>query len=418
MNKLFLIIKREYLSRVRKKSFIIMTIITPIIMSAIIVMPILISENNESTKNIAIIDENNVTNNFFNETDNIEIKTFNISGSYSSSLIEDFDAILIVPKKLNDSFEIHSSKQISFSLQQEISDVLEKNITLINLEKNGIDADLISQSEAKIKLQTKLIDSKGQEKLSSSELSLAFAMLSGFLIYFFIFMYGAMVMRGVIEEKTNRIIEIMISSVKPFQLMMGKIIGIALVGLTQFLFWLIVALIGFSLAPFLMESSDLIQGEINNSNASLNSVEILNNLPIYSLIFGFIFYFIAGYFLYGSLFASVGAAVDQETDSQQFMLPLTLPLIVSFIMIQPIIDNPHGDLAYWFSMIPFTSPIIMMVRIPFGVPIFELILSMTILLIGIVSSIWLSSKIYRVGILMYGKKTSYKEIWKWLKYKR
>jgi ABC-2 type transport system permease protein len=387
-------------------------------MSAIIVMPILISENNESTKNIAIIDENNVTNNFFNETDNIEIKTFNISGSYSSSLIEDFDAILIVPKKLNDSFEIHSSKQISFSLQQEISDVLEKNITLINLEKNGIDADLISQSEAKIKLQTKLIDSKGQEKLSSSELSLAFAMLSGFLIYFFIFMYGAMVMRGVIEEKTNRIIEIMISSVKPFQLMMGKIIGIALVGLTQFLFWLIVALIGFSLAPFLMESSDLIQGEINNSNASLNSVEILNNLPIYSLIFGFIFYFIAGYFLYGSLFASVGAAVDQETDSQQFMLPLTLPLIVSFIMIQPIIDNPHGDLAYWFSMIPFTSPIIMMVRIPFGVPIFELILSMTILLIGIVSSIWLSSKIYRVGILMYGKKTSYKEIWKWLKYKR
>ena len=418
MNKLFLIIKREYLSRVRKKSFIIMTIITPIIMSAIIVLPILISENNESTKNIAIIDENNVTNNFFNETDNIEIKTFNISGSYSSSLIEDFDAILIVPKKLNDSFEIHSSKQISFSLQQEISDVLEKNITLINLEKNGIDADLISQSEAKIKLQTKLIDSKGQEKLSSSELSLAFAMLSGFLIYFFIFMYGAMVMRGVIEEKTNRIIEIMISSVKPFQLMMGKIIGIALVGLTQFLFWLIVALIGFSLAPFLMESSDLIQGEINNSNASLNSVEILNNLPIYSLIFGFIFYFIAGYFLYGSLFASVGAAVDQETDSQQFMLPLTLPLIVSFIMIQPIIDNPHGDLAYWFSMIPFTSPIIMMVRIPFGVPIFELILSMTILLIGIVSSIWLSSKIYRVGILMYGKKTSYKEIWKWLKYKR
>ena len=243
-------------------------------------------------------------------------------------------------------------------------------------------------------------------------------MLSGFLIYFFIFMYGAMVMRGVIEEKTNRIIEVMISSVKPFQLMIGKIIGIALVGLSQFLFWLIIALIGFSIAPYLIESNDLLQGEINNSNANLNSLEIFNNLTIFPLIFGFIFYFIAGYFLYGSLFASVGAAVDQETDSQQFMLPLTLPLILSFIMIQPIIDNPHGDLAYWFSMIPFTSPIIMMVRIPFGVPIFELILSMTILLIGIFSSVWLSSKIYRVGILMYGKKTSYKEIWKWLKYKK
>jgi ABC-2 type transport system permease protein len=224
-------------------------------------------------------------------------------------------------------------------------------------------------------------------------------------------------MRGVIEEKTNRIIEVMISSVKPFQLMIGKIIGIALVGLTQFFFWLIIAAIGISLAPFLMESSSLIQNEINSVNSPINSLEIFNNLPIYSLIFGFVFYFIAGYFLYGSLFASVGAAVDQETDSQQFMLPLTLPLILSFIMIQPIIDNPHGDLAYWFSMIPFTSPIIMMVRIPFGVPIFELALSMTILIIGIVSSIWLSSKIYRVGILMYGKKPSYKEVWKWIKYK-
>jgi ABC-2 type transport system permease protein len=230
-------------------------------------------------------------------------------------------------------------------------------------------------------------------------------------------MYGAMVMRGVIEEKTNRIIEVMISSVKPFQLMIGKIIGIALVGLIQFFFWLIIAAIGINLAPFLMESSSLIQNEINTVNSPINSLEIFNNLPIYSLVFGFVFYFIAGYFLYGSLFASVGAAVDHETDSQQFMLPLTLPLILSFIMIQPIIDNPHGDLAYWFSMIPFTSPIIMMVRIPFGVPIFELALSMTILVIGIVSSIWLSSKIYRVGILMYGKKPSYKEVWKWIKYK-
>lgn len=394
-----------------------MTIITPFIMSAIFVLPILISENNESTKNVAIIDENNLTNNFFDESENIEIETFNISDAYPSTLLDDFDAILVVPKKLDKSFEIHSSQQISLSLQQDITNALEKNITLINLEKNGIDPDLINQSQAEINIQTKLIDSDGKENLSSSELSLVIAMLSGFLIYFFIFMYGAMVMRGVIEEKTNRIIEVMISSVKPFQLMIGKIIGIALVGLTQFFFWLIIALIGASIAPFLMESSPLIQNEINTANSPLNSLEIFNNLPIYTLVFGFIFYFIAGYFLYGSLFASVGAAVDHETDSQQFMLPLTLPLILSFIMIQPIIDNPHGDLAYWFSMIPLTSPIIMMVRIPFGVPIFELILSMTFLIIGIISSIWLSSKIYRVGILMYGKKPSYKEVWKWIKYK-
>lgn len=386
-------------------------------MSAIFVLPILISENNESTKNIAVIDENNLTNNFFDESENIEIETFNISDTYASTLLDEFDAILVVPKKLDKSFEIHSSQQISLSLQQDITNVLEKNITLINLEKNGINPDLINQSQAKINIQTKLIDNNGQENLSSSELSLVIAMLSGFLIYFFIFMYGAMVMRGVIEEKTNRIIEVMISSVKPFQLMIGKIIGIALVGLTQFFFWLIIALIGASIAPFLMESSPFLQNEINTANSPINSLEIFNNLPIYALVFGFIFYFIAGYFLYGSLFASVGAAVDHETDSQQFMLPLTLPLILSFIMIQPIIDNPHGDLAYWFSMIPLTSPIIMMVRIPFGVPIFELILSMVFLIIGIISSVWLSSKIYRVGILMYGKKPSYKEVWKWIKYK-
>jgi ABC-2 type transport system permease protein len=417
MNKLFLIIKREYLSRVRKKSFLIMTIITPFILSAIFVLPILISQNNESIRNLAIIDENSLVDNFFDDSKNIEFDTFNNSQSYNSTFLDQYEAILVVPKSLDQTFEIHSTQQISLSLQQDITNALEKNITLINLEKNGIDPNLINQSEAKINLQTKLIDSDGKEILSSSELSLAIAMLSGFLIYFFIFMYGAMVMRGVIEEKTNRIIEVMISSVKPFQLMIGKIIGIALVGLTQFFFWLIIAAIGISLAPFLMESSSLIQNEINSANSPINSLEIFNNLPIYSLIFGFVFYFIAGYFLYGSLFASVGAAVDQETDSQQFMLPLTLPLILSFIMIQPIIDNPHGDLAYWFSMIPFTSPIIMMVRIPFGVPIFELALSMTILIIGIVSSIWLSSKIYRVGILMYGKKPSYKEVWKWIKYK-
>jgi len=394
-----------------------MTIITPFIMSAIFVLPILISQNDESSRSLAIIDENSLVDNFFDDSKNIEFDTFNNSQSYSAAFLDQYDAILVVPKSLDQTFEIHSSQQISLSLQQDITNVLEKNITLINLEKNGIDPNLINQSEAKINLQTKLIDSNGKEILSSSELSLVIAMLSGFLIYFFIFMYGAMVMRGVIEEKTNRIIEVMISSVKPFQLMIGKIIGIALVGLTQFFFWLIIAAIGISLAPFLMESSSLIQNEINTVNSPINSLEIFNNLPIYSLVFGFVFYFIAGYFLYGSLFASVGAAVDHETDSQQFMLPLTLPLILSFIMIQPIIDNPHGDLAYWFSMIPFTSPIIMMVRIPFGVPIFELALSMTILVIGIVSSIWLSSKIYRVGILMYGKKPSYKEVWKWIKYK-
>jgi len=417
MNKLFLIIKREYLSRVRKKSFLIMTIITPLIMAAIFILPIVISENNESVKKVAIIDENNLTNGYFEDSQTLKFNFYTTKNSLSIPLLSNNDAVLIIPAKLNGIYEIRSSKQISLSLKEDIKEIIEKKITLVNLKENGIKPELINQSQANINLQTKIIDENGQEKLSSSELSLVIAMLSGFLIYFFIFMYGAMVMRGVIEEKTNRIIEVMISSIKPFQLMIGKIVGISLVGLTQFFFWLIIAFIGLSITPFILDSGMLLENNLKSVNTSINILEVFNNLPINSLILGFIFYFIAGYFLYGSLFASVGAAVDQETDSQQFILPLTIPLILSFIMIQPIIDNPHGDLAYWFSIIPFTSPIIMMVRIPFGVPFIELFISIITLIITINFTIWLSSKIYRVGILMYGKKPSYKEIWKWIKYK-
>jgi ABC-2 type transport system permease protein len=417
MNKLFLIIKREYLSRVRKKSFLIMTVLTPFVMAAIFILPILISENNDSLQNIAVVDKDNLTKGFFEDSKTLKFTYFNKQRAITKSLLNDYNAILNVPNKIDGFYEIQSSKQISLSLKQNIEKTLEKNITLINLEKNGIDPILINKSQSNIDIQTKIVDKDGQEHISSSEISLVIAMLSGFLIYFFIFMYGAMVMRGVIEEKTNRIIEVMISSIKPFQLMMGKIIGISLVGLTQFFFWIIIIFLGFSIMPLLMDSSLLMEENLDVANSSLNMLEVISNLPINTLIFGFIFYFIAGYFLYGSLFASVGAAVDQETDSQQFILPLTLPLILSFILIQPIIDNPHGDLAYWFSIIPFTSPIIMMVRIPFGVPFIELFISILTLIISIVFTVWLSSKIYRVGILMYGKKPSYKEIWKWLKYK-
>lgn len=420
MNKLSLIIFREYISRVRKKSFVVMTLLTPFLMIAIFVLPTILTNNSTEKLNIAIIDSNRTTSNFFKEMENIEFSFLSQSNwENKQKLLEIFDAILIVPTERKNDFIIYSDKQISLSFKDQIEKRINEKFTQQNLIRNGIDPVLLKKSKEKIKIKTKIIESNGEENTSNSEISLIIAMVSGFLIYFFIFMYGSMVMRGVIEEKVNRIIEIMISSVKPYELMIGKIIGIALVGITQFGIWILLFSLAIILSPLFIGAEQLANNDINQimMNNSL-SIEFLKSLPIYSLMFGFLFYFIGGYLLYGSLFASIGAAVDQETDSQQFVFPLTLPLILSFILIQAIVENPHSDLSYWFSIFPLTSPIIMMVRIPFGVPTIELIISIVVLTISSIFSIWLSAKIYRVGILMYGKKVTYKELWKWISYKR
>jgi ABC-2 type transport system permease protein len=266
-------------------------------------------------------------------------------------------------------------------------------------------------------------------------------MFSGILIYFFIFLFGSQVMRGVIEEKTNRIVEVIISSVKPFQLMMGKITGIGLVGLTQFLLWVIltgtIVTIGISSfsskikpgtaseqlmqsqtrgmaamqLPNAADSSKVTGGQSNEAIAAIESIDF----PV--MICMFLFFFLFGYLLYAALFAAVGSAVDSEADTQQFMLPLTVPLILSIIMAQYVIQEPQGPVAFWLSIIPLTSPVIMMIRIPFGVPYMQIVLSMALLVGGFLGATWLASKIYRTGILMYGKKVSYRELWKWLKYK-
>jgi len=254
---------------------------------------------------------------------------------------------------------------------------------------------------------------------SKTEIIMGIGFVSGVLVYMFIFMYGTMVMRGVIEEKTNRVIEVIISSVKPFQLMMGKIFGVALVGLTQFILWIILTIIISSIAELLFlnnnfnsdlntQQSSVILSEINNINQYLN---------LEAIFFSFLFYFIVGYLMYSALFSSIGSAVDAEADTQQFILPITIPLIISFILIQPVMENPDGPLAFWMSMIPFTSPIIMMVRIPFGINSWEIICSMIILICSFIFFTWIASKIYRVGILMYGKKATFKDLYKWITYK-
>jgi ABC-2 type transport system permease protein len=342
---------------------------------------------------------------------------------HKTTLIETYDFLLHIPEidsiqQIESSIEVYSINQMSLSIKQNVENQIDKKLTNIYLLQSGINPDQIKKSQSKSRIKTYVVDELGENTKGNSEASFGIGLVGGFLIYIFIFMYGTMVMRSVIEEKTNRIVEIIISSVKPFELMLGKIISVALVGFSQFSMWIILGFVFLLIANGFI-STDLDVTNLNANEAVLSS-EIgssLMALPIKSLIFVFLIYFLGGYLLYGSLFAAIGSASDQETDSQQFIVPITIPLIVSFVLVQVVIDNPHGGLAYWLSMIPFTSPIIMIARIPFGVPLHELLLSISLLIGGFLLTTWVAAKIYRVGILMYGKKISYKELWKWLKYK-
>jgi ABC-2 type transport system permease protein len=279
------------------------------------------------------------------------------------------------------------------------------------------------------------ITAEGDEKKSFTEVSMVIGIFAGILIYFFIFLFGAQVMRGVIEEKTSRIVEIIVSSVKPFQLMMGKIIGIALVGLTQFLIWVVftLSIVGIFTASFSDKLPTDQSAKFSNENAlfampqnqaaeipadKIGEVfEAIFSVNYGVMIFSFLIFFLGGYLLYAALFAAIGSAVDNETDTQQFMLPITIPMIFAIIMAQFVTNNPESSLAFWLSIIPFTSPIIMMVRLPFGVPYWELALSISLLIMGFLATTWMAGKIYRTGILMYGSKVTYKTLWKWIKFK-
>jgi len=293
---------------------------------------------------------------------------------------------------------------------------IESQISKINerkkLEEADIDIEILNSLFSEIEIMSVIIDEQGDESKGSSEMSSAIGFITAFLIYLFIFMYGSMVMRGVIEEKTSRIVEVIISSVRPFQLMMGKIVGVALVGLTQFVLWILLTYSIASLFEVVFMNSN------NQSEIITGILSSVGQINLSSIVISFLFYFIGGYLLYSSLFAAIGSAVDTESDTQQFVLPITIPLILSLVMIEPIMNNPDGTLAIWLSIIPFSSPIIMMVRLPFGgVENWEIIISATVLICTFLSTTYIASKIYRVGILMYGKKSSFKELIKWISYK-
>ena len=419
MNKTLLIIKREFLVRVKKKSFIIMTLLAPILMASLIIVPVLISETDQQKRLIGLYEINTNFSEDIKDSENIHFTLFD--ENQMNDFIKDpsksnYYALLKIDEN---SFTVFSSQQIGLNLRKSIENQLENISERNNLKGSGIDVKLIEQAQTDIKIETKIITSDGETESSSTEASIGIGFITGILIYMFIFMYGTMVMRGVIEEKTNRIVEVIISSVKPFQLMIGKIFGVALVGLTQFVLWVLLTILISTVAETLFIDQTEVTNNLNSVDQSifLNELsKLTGGIDLLLIFVSFIFYFLFGYLMYSALFAAVGSAVDAEADTQQFMLPITIPLIFSFILIQPIMDNPDGALAFWMSLIPLTSPIIMMARLPFGVETWQLTLSMLLLIIGFIFTTFIAGKIYRTGILMYGKKISYKELWKWLTY--
>ena len=447
MKKIFLIIQREYLSRVRKRTFIIMTILGPILFAAIMILPAYFAVmGGKDIKKIAVADSSKIFINILPESEYVK---FTYVGSRSISVWKEemkngtYDGVLFIsPGVLNSNkVVLYSLKQMPIGTNNYISGCLNNIIQDIKLSNQNISQEvqkIIKSTKTDVKINTIRLTEEGKEKKSIAELNMGIGYASGFLIYMFIFLFGAQVMRGVIEEKTSRIVEVVVSSVKPFQLMMGKIIGIALVGLTQFALWVLLTVIIVTIArevvlpdhakqkteqtmtQDLMKTSpagSIMEQPKNENDQVVNEAfNVLGDVNITLILIAFVVYFLGGYLLYGALFAAVGSAVDNETDTQQFMLPITIPLIFGIIIMVQTLNNPDSSISFWFSIIPFTSPIVMMARLPFGVPPLELALSIGLLIITFILTTWFAAKIYRVGILMYGKKVNYKEIWKWVRY--
>ena len=445
MNKTLLILKQEYLKRVKKKSFIILTLLVPFLFAGVFALVIFLSINNDKKeRTIAVFDESSL---FLNELEKEGQTTYkfipkdeyaklksNLKGS-------EYYAVLYIPQDIytNNMAQLISEKQVPFELNEQIERKLSRYIENDKRQKVIDETQIpdleerLSNTKTWIKLTTLKISETGEAEKSSSAVAFIASYAMGFVIYFFVFMYGATVMRSVMEEKKSRIIEVIISSVKPYELMAGKIIGTALVGLTQVAIWIalgVVVLMGVQ-SFFSPESAQQVGQSIMESQQQMNPamaqaaepnkvlevMEMIGNLNIPLILFTFIFYFLVGYLLYSSLLGAVGAAVDNEEDSQQMVFPVTIPLILSIMVLFPIARNPEGPVAFWFSMIPLTSPVAMMARIPYGIPTWELLLSMFLLVLTTIGAIAGAAKIYRIGLLMYGKKVNLKELFKWLRYK-
>ncbi len=434
MGHLRLITEREYLNKVTNKSFILATFLTPLIITGFIMLLVyLMSVNNDTVKVISVVDNTGYFTNSLVSSDDLKFEFINDFDLEEAKLISKTKAdygLLYIPNyrdlnQIADSTMFISEDAPSISIISRIESRIEKVLTNKNFENVGLDIEKINKSKIYINLYQESFEGEETTKMDGFA-KVMFGMILGMLLYFFIFVYGSMIMMSVIEEKTSRIVEIMISSVKPFQLMMGKILGTSLAGLTQFLVWglLLMMFSYLMISAFGIESTtqnnELLlnsSGNMTMNQEALDMISAFISLPLLNILIAFLLYFLGGYLLYASLFAAIGAAVDNQTDAQQFVMPLTIILILAlYAGMLTVPEDPNGTVSILLSHIPFTSPVVMLMRIPYGVPVYEQIISIIILYLTFVLCIWLVAKIYRVGILMYGKKPSYKELIKWLKY--
>ena len=434
MNHLPLIIKREYLTKVRNKSFVLMTFLTPFFMIGLFLfVGYLSSVNNDTVRTIYVLDETRFVSEAFKTNDYTiynHLSEIDLETAKTLANQENAYGLLHIPnmpiESVSGFIKFYSEESASLSLISSLESKIESKLSELKLQSEGVDLALIEASKMVVDINQESFEGVKTSKVGSV-MKLIFGCAAGYLLFMFIIIYGNMIMRSVIEEKTSRIIEVIISSVKPIQLMMGKIIGASLAGITQFAIWIILGSVIMITASaiFGIELSQTPQQQLVNqalSNPeSIDKFQLMINefhrLPLGNLVIAFILFFIGGYLLYSSLYAAIGAAVDNETDTQQFMIPILIPLILAiYVGMFTVIEDPHGTVSTVFSFIPFTSPVVMLMRIPFGVPLWQQITSLVLLILTFMFTLWFAAKIYRVGILMYGKKPTYKELFKWLKY--
>jgi len=433
MGKILLVIQREYLARVKKKSFLIATILTPLIFPAIMGVFVWIALEEESSQTLRIIEVIDDTDLFFLESSEQYAFTSSIEDpEVAKKMVQDGDryGFLHIPKIDLESpkgIQFYGNENPSMTLMGYLEGALKRKIEDQKLYAQGIDPKVLKDIRTEVSIQSVTLGEEGEEKINNASVNYAIGFIAGILIYIFIFVYGNQIMQGVIEEKSTRIVEILVSSLKPFQLMMGKIVGIGAVGLTQFLIW--VVLIG-TLSSVVMgvlgmqmpqqQAMELANAEFAQSAPDSSELAdillVISGIDFVALVACFIVYFLGGYLLYGSLFAAIGSAVDSPSDAQQFMFPITIPLIVAYMgLFVFVLQDPTSSTSFWLSIVPLTSPIAMMGRISYGVPLWELALSMGLLAGGFLFTTWLAGKIYRIGILMHGTKPTYKVLWKWIK---
>ena len=453
MNKIFIVAGREFFTRIQSRTFIVMSILGPLLFGLFVLVPVLMAKWNNDSTTVWVHDPSGQLSDAFQDQNGLKFQVLP-QGTLSNGvlvqadsanirqLLEDQDAGLLhlqaPDSNLNVEARYYSAQAAGLKITERIQSALNDRLYRLRMERQGLDPKVIESLRAEVQLQTSVWTDQGSED-SHTETAMLLGFGAALLMYMFIFMYGSMVMRGVIEEKASRVMELLVSTTKPFELMMGKILGIASVGLFQFVLWLLlgtaistaIGAMGLGTAPGTasvastttgtasVPGTSTVAGTANSlpADAQADWMQILGQMPWETIIPFFLFYFLGGYFFYAALFAAVGSAVDSEGDSQQLMLPISLPIILSFVASQFVMQNPHGSLAFWMSMIPLTSPVVMVVRLPFGVPGWELALSMFLLVAAFVVAVWLAGRIFRIGVLMYGQKVSFNLLRKWLFYR-